>query len=156
MFQKCGHSGLFFRRLFLYLGLSQGESLRILSQRKTYCHREMTKTAVNTNTNKRKLPELSKQSVAQWCPTFFDPMDCSSPGSSVHEILQARILKWVAMLSSRGSFWHPCLLRLLNWQVGSLLNSIDQCVCVYGSTKLFWLLFLYSKLCVCFFFFFTL
>ena len=103
MFQKCGHSGLFFRRLFLYLGLSQGESLRILSQRKTYCHREMTKTAVNTNTNKRKLPELSKQSVAQWCPTFFDPMDCSSPGSSVHEILQARILEWVAIPFSRGS-----------------------------------------------------
>ena len=34
-----------------------------------------------------------------------DPMDCSSPGSSVHGILQARILEWVAMPSSRGSFW---------------------------------------------------
>ena len=30
-------------------------------------------------------------------------MDCSLPGSSVHEILQARILEWVAMPSSRGS-----------------------------------------------------
>ena len=37
------------------------------------------------------------------CPTFCDPMDCSPPGSSVHEILQARILEWVAMSSSRGS-----------------------------------------------------
>ena len=33
-----------------------------------------------------------------------DPMDCSWPGSSVHGILQARILMWVAMPSSRGSF----------------------------------------------------
>ena len=42
-------------------------------------------------------------SVAQSCPTLYDPMDCSPPGSSVHGILQARILEWVAMLSSRGS-----------------------------------------------------
>ena len=34
---------------------------------------------------------------------FWDPMDCSPPGSSVHEILQARILEWVAILFSRGS-----------------------------------------------------
>ena len=34
---------------------------------------------------------------------FFDPMDCTSPGSSVHGILQARILEWVAMPLSRGS-----------------------------------------------------
>ena len=33
----------------------------------------------------------------------FDPMDCSPPGSSVHGILRARRLEWVAMLSSRGS-----------------------------------------------------
>ena len=31
------------------------------------------------------------------------PMDCSLPGASVHGILQARLLEWVAMLSSRGS-----------------------------------------------------
>ena len=36
-------------------------------------------------------------------PTLCDPMDCSPPGSSVCEILQARILKWVAILFSRGS-----------------------------------------------------
>ena len=37
------------------------------------------------------------------CPILCDPMDCSLPGSSVHEILQARILEWVVMFSSRGS-----------------------------------------------------
>ena len=37
------------------------------------------------------------------CPTLCNPMGCSLPGSSVHGILQARILEWVAMPSSRGS-----------------------------------------------------
>ena len=37
------------------------------------------------------------------CPTLCDPMDCSSPGSSVHGILQACILEWVAIPFSRGS-----------------------------------------------------
>ena len=36
---------------------------------------------------------------AQSCPTLCDSMDCSLPGSSVHEILQARILEWVAIPS---------------------------------------------------------
>ena len=39
----------------------------------------------------------------QSCPTLCDPMHCSPPGSSVHGILQAGILEWVAMPSSRGS-----------------------------------------------------
>ena len=41
--------------------------------------------------------------VTQSCPTLCDPMDCSLPGSSVHEIFQARILEWVAISFSRGS-----------------------------------------------------
>ena len=39
--------------------------------------------------------------VAQWCPTLCNPMDCSLPGSSVHEISQARILDWVTISFSR-------------------------------------------------------
>ena len=41
--------------------------------------------------------------VTQWYLTLCDPMDCGPPGSSVHGILQARTLEWVAMSSSRGS-----------------------------------------------------
>ena len=44
-------------------------------------------------------------SVAQSCPTPWDPMDCSPPGSSVHGIFQGKILEWVAISSSRGSSW---------------------------------------------------
>ena len=42
------------------------------------------------------------RSVTQACPTLCDPMDCSPPGSSHHEILQARLPEWGAMPSSRG------------------------------------------------------
>ena len=40
------------------------------------------------------------------CPTLCDPTDCSPPGSSAHGLLQARIVEWVTMTSSRGSS-HP-------------------------------------------------
>ena len=42
-------------------------------------------------------------SVTQSYPTLCDPLDCSLPGSSVSGILQARILEWLAIPSSRGS-----------------------------------------------------
>ena len=72
--------------------------------------------------------------VAQPYPTLCDPIDCSPPGSSVHGILQARILEWVAMPFSS---WSPTItsqlqnkegrreLRLLwVWKWGALgLNS---------------------------------
>ena len=41
--------------------------------------------------------------VAQSCPTLCDPIDWGLPGSSIHGILQARILEWVAISFSRGS-----------------------------------------------------
>ena len=47
------------------------------------------------------------------CPTLCDPIDSSPPGSAIPEILQARILEWVAMPFSRGS--NPHLLSLLHW-----------------------------------------
>jgi len=39
----------------------------------------------------------SESEVAQSCPILSDPMDCSLPDSSVHGILQARVLEWVAI-----------------------------------------------------------
>ena len=43
--------------------------------------------------------------VSQSCLTLCNPMDCSPPGSSVHRILQARILEWVVIPFSRKSSW---------------------------------------------------
>ena len=64
----------------------------------------------------------------QSCPTVCDPMDSSPPGSSVHRILQARILfslhgvgcraLLLGIFLTQGS--NLCLLCLLHWQVGSL------------------------------------
>ena len=48
----------------------------------------------------------SESEVAQSCPTFSNPMDCSPPGSSVHGIFQARVLEW-------GAIWSVLLLLLL-------------------------------------------
>ena len=70
---------------------------------------------------------LSRFSHVRLC----DPMDCSPPGSSVHGILQARVLEWVATPSSRGSS-QPCVEKIKTvssasppLQVDSLLLS-DQ------------------------------
>ena len=45
----------------------------------------------------------SESEVTQLCPTLGNPVDCRPPGSSVHGILQARILEWVAISFSRVS-----------------------------------------------------
>ena len=42
----------------------------------------------------------SESEVTQTCPTLSDPMDCSPPGSSVHEIFQVRVLEWGAIAFS--------------------------------------------------------
>ena len=59
----------------------------------------------------------------QLCPTFWNPMDLTWPGSSVHGILQAQILERVAVSSSRGSIQPRdqtyVSLCLLHWQADS-------------------------------------
>ena len=59
----------------------------------------------------------------QLCLTLFNPVDCSLPGSSVHGILQARMLEWVAVSFPRGfsqyKDWNCLSEDLLHWQAGS-------------------------------------
>ena len=47
----------------------------------------------------------SESEVAQLCPTFRDPMECSLPSSSIHGIFQARVLEWVAIAFSNAWKW---------------------------------------------------
>ena len=61
-----------------------------------------------------------KVELAQPCPTLCDPIDCSPPGSSVHGILQARILDWVAIPFSRGSSQLTSEPRSLTLQADSI------------------------------------
>ena len=74
----------------------------------------------------------------QLCLTLCNPMDCSPSGSSIHGILQARILEWVAMHSSRGSCqprdhthvsYIPCIGRrvLYHWHhLGSPYTVVEN------------------------------
>ena len=60
--------------------------------------REMhIKTIMRYHLTSVRMKVKSKNEVVQSCPTLFDPVDCSPPGSSVHGILQARILEWGAI-----------------------------------------------------------
>ena len=61
-------------------------------------------------------------------PTLCNPMDCSPPGSSVHGISQARILVWVAMISSRGSSWP------WDWTHVSCVPCIDRQILYHFAT----------------------
>ena len=59
--------------------------------------------------------------VAQSCLTLCDPMDCSPPDSSVHGILLARILEWVAIFFSKN---------LLIYNINGILDVLQGCVSV--------------------------
>ena len=52
---------------------------------------------------------------AQSCPTLCNPMDCNPPGSSVHGIFQARILKWVAISYSSDRIPVSCIYCIDRW-----------------------------------------
>ena len=63
----------------------------------------LKQTSLELKTSVWKTQLKVKVIVAWSCPTVCDPMDCSPPGSSLHGILQARILERVAISFSRGS-----------------------------------------------------
>ena len=77
--------------------------------------------------------ELTLWVSVQSCLTLCNPMDCGPPGSSVHEIFQARILERVAISSLRvSSQLRDRTLIPLRWQVDSLpLNHLAS-PCVYA------------------------
>ena len=74
-----------------------------------------------------------RSEVTQPCPTLCDPMGCSLPGSSVHGILQARVLEWVAISFSRGSS-RPRDWTGVSHVTGRLLNvwAARKVPCRYG------------------------
>ena len=64
--------------------------------------------------------------VAPWCLTLCGPMDCSPPGSSVHEILQARTLESIVIPFSRGSYQPRDRTRSPALQADSLLSEPQE------------------------------
>ena len=62
--------------------------------------------------------------VTQWCLTLCDPLDCSPPGSSVHGILQARILEWVAISLLQGDLPDPGIEPVSPALAGGFFTSV--------------------------------
>ena len=95
--------------------------------------------------------------VTQSCLTLCNPMGCSLPGSSVHGILQARILEWVAMPFSRGSSqcrdWtyvsHNAGRFFTAWATREARKTLDLGICCtlylkcWSLLKIYWSLTIY-------------
>ena len=71
-----------------------------------------------------------KGEVAQSCPTLCNPVDYSRPGSSIHGILQARILEWVAISFSRRSSQHR------DWTQVS--HIVGRCFTIWATREVIW------------------
>ena len=69
----------------------------------------------------------SGSGVTQLYLTPCEPIDCSLPGSSVHGIVQARVLEWVAISFSRGSSWP----RDWTW----VSRIVDRCFTIWATRK---------------------
>ena len=89
--------------------------------------------------------------VTQLCLTpFCDPMYYSPPGPSVHGFLQARILEWVAMASSRGSSQHrdqtqvSCIAGRFFYHPRHQ-GSLCKCICIY----MYIYMYRFTYMCVC-------
>ena len=119
--------------------LCQKLSLSPLYFNKTLLHKSSEQSSLVSGPGLNSPPGAKNPSVFAWfnnnlsvircacskslqsSPTLCNPMDCSSPGHSVNGILQARVLKWVAIFSSRGSSWpRDWTGCLLYWQAGTL------------------------------------
>ena len=97
-------------------GITSSVDMSLSKLRELVMDREAWGAAVHGVTERRTRQQLSWTdfpflcavlcSVTQSCPTLCDPAGCRPPGSSVHWILQARILEWVAT-SSPGDLPHP-------------------------------------------------
>ena len=77
--------------------------------------------------------------VAQLCPTLCNPIDCSLPGSSVHGILYARILEWIAILFSNRSSWHrdQTQVSCIAGEFFSLPHQGSPCIGIDTNTDIF-------------------
>ena len=113
--------------------------------------------------------------LLQACPAVCDPMDCSPPGSSVHGILQTRILEWVVMPSSSGSsqprdwshishvscvgrkvLYHQCHLGNSYTCICTQIMWFYACIHVYVYMKTHCVqVYVYIWLCVCMYIYIT-
>ena len=74
----------------------------------------VSQTSFHSSSGTLSIRSAAAAKSLQSCPTLCDPMDCRHPGSSIHGIFQARVLKWVAI-----AFSYNCIVKhqfnLLLW-----------------------------------------
>ena len=96
----------------------------------------------------------SESEVAQSCPTLSDPMDCSPPGSWVHGIFQARVLEWVAIITTLIPQKNLSTVCIFVYVCGYALDILDSFfIKRFSSTDFFnrsWSDFLPSSLAISF------
>ena len=73
--------------------------------------------------------------LLQSCPTLSNPMDCSTPGSSVHGILQAWILEWAAVPASRGSSWPKYASLMAAALAGGFFTTSTTCEALINGSR---------------------
>ena len=73
----------------------------------------------------------SESKVSQSCPTLRDPMDCSLPGSSIHGILQARVLEWGAIAFSEEAYTR-CKLKTMKGGFAAFFLMLHPCFLLLG------------------------
>ena len=98
-------SGSFSNFLWVPHSLSYHYHLLNVSGERLWLVLEEQASGIVSFSNIRQKPYILQALVVQSWSTLCDPMDCSPSGSSVHRILQARILEKVAISFSRGSSW---------------------------------------------------
>ena len=93
----------FFRVPVSTAQISSMKNQWLIHTMKTYSKRDVTERLSWSPSFKIPTGKDVHAKSSQLCSALCDPIDCSLPGSSVHGILQARTLEWVAISSSRGS-----------------------------------------------------
>ena len=113
------YSELFWNHLRSITGLSKWVIVPMLFQNSSYlsCHVLHVATTLLTYLLAVTVSVCRTVLVAQSCLTLCDPTNCSLPGFSVHGILQAKILEWIAIPFSRGTS-QPRDRTLVSWLIG--------------------------------------
>ena len=98
------HNPFHLLTFYLLLLLSHFSCVRLCRRQPTRLPRPWDSPGKNTGVGCHFLLQCmkvkSESKVTQSCPTLFDPMDRSLPGSSIHGIFPARVLEWVAIAFS--------------------------------------------------------
>ena len=126
---KCSFKKTSIILLLLLLLLSRFSRIRLCATPQTAAHqapRPWDSPGKNTGVGCHFLLQCvkvkSESEAAQSCPTLSDPMDCSLPGPSVHGIVQAKVLEWVAIAFSHFT---SRLFILLTYTSSPLLSQFE-------------------------------